>query len=79
MYTDKKLSELARTGEGRYLLVNVIMRRARDLYSGSKPLVKTPEIGDAGVIGFKEITADRLKVVPRKASTRLIDLAKKDL
>jgi len=65
--------------KGRYLLVNVIMRRSRALYSGSKPLVKVPDASDAGVVAHHEILTDRLKVTPRKAPPKLIDLAKQNM
>jgi len=60
------------------LLVNVIMRRSRDLYAGARPLVKVGEGHDAGDVAYNEIVSDRLRVIRRKSPTRLIDLAKKD-
>lgn len=69
---------MAEKGDSRYLLVNVIMKRSRELYAGAKPLVKLPEGTDAGNIAHEELVNDRLRFVPRKAPTRLVDLAKKD-
>lgn len=55
------------------------MRRARDLYGGAKPLVKIPEPEDAGQIAQQEIVQGRLKVTPRKAPPKLVDLAKQNM
>jgi DNA-directed RNA polymerase subunit K/omega len=73
------LSELAKTRKGRYLLVNVIMRRTRALYSGAKPLVKTADPSDAGLIAYQEIVTNRVKITPRKAPPKLVDLAKQNV
>jgi DNA-directed RNA polymerase subunit K/omega len=79
MMFDDKLSEMAKKRKGRYLLVNIIMRRSRALYQGSKPLVKTNNPSDAGVVAHEEILGDRLKVTPRKTPPKLIDLAKQNV
>lgn len=79
MPIEENLAELAKIGRGRYLLVNVIMRRSRELYAGAKPLVKPPEGCDAGDIAYQELLQDHLKATRRKAPTRLVDLAKKDI
>jgi len=79
MILDENLAALAKSRKGRYLLVNVIMRRTRDLYEGAKPLVKTPETKDAGTIAHSEIVNDRLKVTPRKVPLKLVDLAKQNV
>jgi len=70
---------MAQQGRGRYLLVNIIMRRTRALYAGDKPLVKAPDGTDAGDIAHREIVAGRLKVTPRKAPPKLVDLAKQSM
>lgn len=79
MIFDQKLSKLVEQGDGRYLLVNVIRRRARDLYSGAKPLVRVAEDGDAGKLAFKEILHDRLRVTRRKTPPKFVDLAKQEI
>jgi DNA-directed RNA polymerase subunit K/omega len=79
MTLDEKLSNMAKERKGRYLLVNVIMRRSRALYGGAKPLVKTNNPSDAGVVAYEEIINDRLKVTPRKTPPKLIDLAKQNM
>jgi len=70
---------MAKSGKGRYLLVNVIMKRSRALYGGAKPLVKTDDPSDAGDVAFQEIANDRVKVTPRKAPPKLVDLAKQNM
>ena len=70
---------MAEQGRGRYLLVNVILRRTRALYAGDKPLVKAPDGADAGDVAYREIMGGRLKVTPRKAPPKLIDLAKQSM
>ena len=70
---------MAKIGRGRYLLVNVIMRRARELYAGAKPLVKVPDVCDAGDVAYEELIQNRLKATRRKGAARLVDLAKKNL
>jgi len=72
------LPELAKSRRGRYLLVNVIMRRSRDLYGGAKPLVKTTT-NEAGTIAYQEIVNGRVKITPRKAPPKLVDLAKQNV
>jgi len=70
---------MAKKRKGRYLLVNVIMRRSRALYSGAKPLVKIANADDAGDVAKEEIATNRLKVTPRKVPPKLIDLAKQNM
>jgi len=70
---------MAKERKGRYLLVNVIMRRTRALYAGDKPLVKAPDGADAGDIAYREIVGGRLKITPRKAPPKLVDLAKQSM
>lgn len=79
MNFDEKLSDMAKGRKGRYLLVNVIMRRSRALYGGAKPLVKTANPSDAGVVAHEEILNDRVRVTPRKAPPKLVDLAKQSM
>ncbi|KPL11705.1 hypothetical protein AMJ85_03285 [candidate division BRC1 bacterium SM23_51] len=78
MILGEKLSELAQSGKGRYLLVNVVMRRSRELYAGAKPLVKTPSGSDVGTIAYQEMVNDRVRVTRRKAPPRLVDLAEQN-
>ncbi|MCX8036339.1 MAG: hypothetical protein N3D11_04640 [Candidatus Sumerlaeia bacterium] len=75
----ENLAHLAKTRRGRYLLVNVIMRRSRDLYGGAKHLVKANDPSDAGAVAYQEILSNRLKVVPRKTPPKLVDLAKQNM
>jgi hypothetical protein len=54
------------------------MRRSRDLYAGNKPLVKIPPGADVGTVAYEEMVHGRLKAVPRKVRSRLIDLAREN-
>jgi len=75
MIVDENLSDLVKSGRGRYLLVNVVRMRSRELFAGAKPLVKTPEGTDPGTIAFMEMTEGHLKVLPRKKPRKLVDIA----
>lgn len=79
MILEEKLSELAKSGKGRYLLVNVVRCRSRELYAGAKPLVRMPGGTDVGTIAYEELLNDRVRATRRKEPPRLVDLAKQDL
>ena len=56
----EELIEAAKTGEMKYLLVNLVGKRARALNSGEKPLVDVPMGTDLADQVLAELHADKL-------------------
>lgn len=60
--------------KGKYSLVNVIAKRARALNTGSKPMVELDHPTDPTNVAIKEVMEDKLKTIPKKHSTKLVDI-----
>lgn len=73
---EKNLAEIYNSGDGKYLLVNVAAKRIRKLLRGDKLLVATEATEDLNNIVMKEIAAGKLKIVPKRKTGKVIDLAK---
>ena len=71
---EEKLSAMYKERKGKYSLVNIIAKRARALNTGSKPLVELDHPTDPASVAIKEIMEDKLKTVPKKHSTKLVDV-----
>ncbi len=71
---EEKLSAMYKRKKGRYLLVNIISKRARALNTGSKPMVELDHPTDPTTVAIKEIMEDKLKTIPKKHSTKLVDV-----
>lgn len=71
-----KLTELRRNGEGKYLFVNIISKRAKDIYDGSKPLVQDVDdpTGECYPYASEEVDKGLLSIKPKKEPSKLIDL-----
>ena len=67
--------ELLKSRMQKYLLVNVIARRARDLNRGAKALVElTPEISTATEIAMEEVVQGKLLLERKESSKVLVNL-----
>lgn len=71
---DEKLSALYKQRKRKYSLVNVIAKRARALNTGSKAMVELDHPTDPTNVAIKEVMQDKIKAVPKKHSTKLIDV-----
>lgn len=71
---EEKLSAMYNNSKGKYLLVNVIAKRARDLNTGDKAMVEVDHPTDPANVAIKEIMQDKLSAVPKKHSTKLVDV-----
>lgn len=73
---EKNLPELLKSGEGKYLIVNVVAKRVRKLMRGDKPLVAAEGDEELPNIALKEIQQGKIKALPRRRTGKLVDLAK---
>jgi len=73
-----KLSEMRITGEYKYLIVNVVAKRARQLNEGSRPEIPIQSIDnpmDLTQVSLAEIQQDKLRVEPSERAGQLVDIA----
>lgn len=69
------VADLVDHNDGKYFIVNVIAKRAKDINLGNKPLVDTDDpTGECYPYAVAEIAQNKLKVVPKKAPNKLVDL-----
>ena len=71
---EEKLSAMYKERKGKYSLVNVIAKRARALNTGSKAMVELDHPTDPTNVAIKEVMEDKIKAVPKKHSTKLVDV-----
>ena len=67
------------TSQEKYLLVNVVSKRIRELFRGSKPLVE--RLSDSEPIediAVREFRAGVLTIYPKKPDEQLVEVAKDD-
>jgi DNA-directed RNA polymerase subunit K/omega len=62
----EELLEATKIGEMKYLLVNIVGKRARVLNSGDKPLVDVPTGTDLADVVLAELHADKLILGKKK-------------
>ncbi len=71
----KTLSDLMDSGVGRYFLVNVIAKRAKNIAGGSKPLADVDDpTNECYPYVYTEIKDDKLIVIPKKSANKMVDL-----
>jgi len=63
-------------GLTRYFLINVISRRARALVDGEKPVVDPQGSLRPSEMAMKELTAGKLKVIPKAVRNKLVDIVR---
>jgi DNA-directed RNA polymerase omega subunit len=68
------LLEMAKRGEGKYFLVNVLAKRSKALHSGEKARVKVENGREPDNIAIEEISQDKLKVTPKKHTPKMINI-----
>jgi DNA-directed RNA polymerase subunit K/omega len=67
------------TSGEKYMIVNVISKRVRELYRGAKPLVeKSHSDEEAEYIALHEFEQGKLSVTPKKPPEKLIDIAQRE-
>jgi DNA-directed RNA polymerase omega subunit len=71
---EEKLSAMFKDGRGKYSLVNIIAKRARELNTGNKPMVEVERPTDPTTVAIKEVLEDKLKAVQKKQATKLVDV-----
>lgn len=74
------ISEMLGKGENKYLLINVLGRRARDLNRGARALVQPSRDTRVSVTetALSEGAADKLKIKTKQKSTKMVSLVKND-
>jgi len=70
--------ELFLTRKNKYLLVDVLARRARELNRGDRSLVDLPEPHTTTELAMAEIVANKLKLVRKQKSKVLVNLIKNE-
>ena len=74
----KKYSEVKQHGYNKYLLVNVVAKRARSLNDGARPeapLQVNHNPLDLCRVALQEMEGDRLRVEPKERAGQLVDIA----
>ena len=71
-------AELLHHHEYKYLLVNVLARRARELNMGAAPLTKVPETSTWTEIPIAEIEADKLRLLRKRKQRVLVNLVESE-
>lgn len=75
MKADKdELIKMFQNNEDKYLLVNVISRRAREIIDGERPMVDVNQDASPSEIAIKELLAGKIKVFPKKIRNKLVDI-----
>lgn len=66
------------TSGEKYLIVNVVSRRVRELFRGAKPLVEKVEHEEAEQTALREYEAGKLNISARKPPEKLVDIAQRE-
>ena len=75
MKADKdELIKMFQNNEEKYLLVNVISKRAREIIDGERPMVDANQDASPSEIAIKELLAGKIKVHPKKVRNKLVDI-----
>ena len=69
-----ELAEKYKQHTDRYLLVNVVSKRARALVEGERPVIDTDGSSRPSEIAVKELAAGKLRVKSRKSPNKLVDI-----
>ncbi len=72
------VNEIYEKGESKYLMITLAAKRMKKLLHGEKPLVDIKPEDDVGNIALREMHNGKLKLVLRKKSGKVIDLAKQN-
>ena len=75
---DKRLNEIFEQRESKYLMLTLAAKRMRKLLYGEKPLVDTKRGEDLGNVVMRELDENKLKLIARKKTGKVVDLAKQD-
>jgi len=73
-----KLSEMRSIGQQKYLLVNVIAKRARMLNEGIRPEIPVPMGNnpmDLTQVAVLEVDQDKLRAEPSERASQMVDIA----
>ena len=71
---EEKAHDILQSREQKYLMVNVLARRARELNRGERSLVELPPPVSHTELALEEIRQDKLHIVRRQTSRVLINM-----
>ena len=71
-------SDVLHSRRNKYLMVNVIARRARELNRGERSLVELPEPHTVTELAVGEVEGNKLSLIRRQKSKVLVNLIKND-
>ncbi len=71
---EEKAHDILESREQKYLMVNVLARRARELNRGERSLVEVPPPVSHTELALEEIRQDKLHIVRRQTSRVLINM-----
>ncbi len=77
MIFGNKLSDMQEQGYNKYLLINVLAKRARSINDGARPEVAMTADNPLDLIrvAMAEIQQDKIKVEPKERAGQLVDIA----
>jgi DNA-directed RNA polymerase subunit K/omega len=74
LHGEMDLGKMIARGENKYLMVNLLARRARELNDGARPLVRLPQAHSVLELAIAEGLGDGLKVIKREKEKVVVDL-----
>ncbi|MCE5230838.1 hypothetical protein LLG95_14770 [bacterium] len=75
---DEGLNDMIKEGKHKYLLVNVLAGRARDLNRGEPVLIEPKDPSTYTEMVYQELAADKLKISRKQKSKVLVSLIKNE-
>jgi DNA-directed RNA polymerase subunit K/omega len=75
---DGEIKDMLREGRNKYLLVNVLAGRARDLNRGEPVLIEPRDPSTYAEMVYQELAADKLKITRKQKSKVLVSLIKNE-
>lgn len=71
----QKVEDLMKNGEGKYFVVNVIAKRAKDINANSKPAINVDDpLGECYPYATAELEKGKLVVTSKKIINKLVDV-----
>lgn len=71
-------ADVLHSGKNKYLMVNVLARRARELNRGERVLTEMPEPHTITELAVSEVEHNKLSLIRRQKSKVLVNLIKND-
>lgn len=64
------------TGISKYLIVNIIARRVRQIVRGDNPMIEKLDDNESlESLAFREFQSGKLEIKPKKMSEKMVDIA----